>query len=156
MLVTATDGVDDPAEKLDVARAFLAEQIEAWSDTEADESALKSVAKGILRKSPEVIYHDEFSAGYAPEMLSQVIARARPFGLAYLCDVEPNVSAEGFFPTEPFATLRARSRGDWARFSSSPISATCARSVMRSSPAAARRTLGATPPGCAASGPQRT
>ncbi len=116
MLVTATDGVDDPAEKLDVARAFLAEQIEAWSDTEADESALKSVAKGILRKSPEVLYHDEFSAGYAPEMLSQVIARARPFGLAYLCDVEPNVSAEGFFPTEPFATLRARSRGDWARF----------------------------------------
>ena len=116
MLVTATDGVDDTAEKLAVARAFLTEQIEAWSDTEADESALKSVAKGILRKAPEVIYHDEFAAGYAPEMLSQVIARAKPFGLAYLCDVEPNLSAEAFFPTEPFATLRARSGGDWARF----------------------------------------
>ncbi len=40
--------------------------------------------------------------------------------------------------------------------SSSPISATCARSATRSSPAAGRRTLVATPPGCAASGPQRS
>ncbi|MGO9418425.1 methyltransferase domain-containing protein [Roseiarcus sp.] len=116
MLVTVTDGADDPAERLEIARAFLAEQIESWSDTDADESALKSVAKGILRKAPEVLFHDELAPGYAPEMLSQVIARARPFGLAYLCDAEPNVSAEAFFPTEPFASLRARSGGDWGRF----------------------------------------
>jgi len=30
--------------------------------------------------------------------------------------LEPNVSAEAFFPTEPFASLRARSGGDWGRF----------------------------------------
>jgi SAM-dependent methyltransferase len=116
MLVTVTNGVVDPPEKLEIARAFLAEQIEAWSSTEADESALKSVAKGIFRKAPEVLYHDELAPGYAPEMLSQVIARAKAFGLSYLCDVEPNVSAEAFFPTDAFAPLRARSGGDWARF----------------------------------------
>ena len=116
MLLTVTEAAGGLTEKLDLARAFLAEQIEAWSDTEADEAALKSTAKGMLRKAPEVLCHDELAPDYAPELLNQVAARAQRFGLVYLCDAEPNLSAEAFFPTEPFAALHARSGGDWARF----------------------------------------
>ena len=69
-----------------------------------------------MRKPPGVLYHDELAPDYAPELLSQVVARARPYGLAYLCDAEPNFSSEAFFPTEAFAALHARSGGDWTRF----------------------------------------
>lgn len=116
MALVAAEGVDEPRAQLELARGFLAELIEAWSDTEADEAAMKAVAKGMLRKAPEVLLHDELAPGYAPELLTQVVARAKAASLAYLCDAEPNVSAEGFFPTEAAAAVRARAGGDWTRF----------------------------------------
>ncbi len=116
MALVAAEGIDEPRAQLEAARAFLAEQIELWSDAEADEAALKAVAKGMLRKAPEVLLHDELAPGYAPELLLEVARRAGAAGLAYLCDAEPNLGAEGFFPTEASARLSARAGGDWARF----------------------------------------
>ncbi len=116
MAFVAAEGIDEPRAQLERVRAFLAEQIESWSDTEADEAALKAVAKGMLRKAPEVLLHDELAPGYAPELLLEVTRRAGGAGLAYLCDAEPNLSAEGFFPTEASAPIRVRAGGDWARF----------------------------------------
>jgi SAM-dependent methyltransferase len=116
MLVYLTDGVEDPNAKLELARGFLVEEAEAWSEEDAEERALKSGAARILRNAPEVLYHDELGADWGPELVSQVVARAEPFGLEYLCDAEPKASAEAFFPTEAFAALHARADGDWVRF----------------------------------------
>ena len=52
MLMTVTDRVEDPAAKVEIARAFLAEAIESWSDTKADESALKSSGQGDFAQAP--------------------------------------------------------------------------------------------------------
>jgi SAM-dependent methyltransferase len=116
MLLVATDGVDDPRAKLDAARAYLAEAIAAWSDAEADEAALKSLARRILQRAPEVLLHDELGPDYAPQLLVEVVAHAAKSGLTYLCDADPTLSAEAFFPSEDFKAIRARAAGDWVRF----------------------------------------
>lgn len=116
MLLYVTDGVDDPREILELARAFLAEQIEAWSDDDPDERALKVQARRKLAKSPESLFHDELGAEYAPQLLSDVAAAANAVGLEYLCDAGPLVTQEAFFPSAKFDAARARAAGDWVRF----------------------------------------
>ncbi len=116
ILIFLADGVDDPRAALDLGRAFLAEQIESWSDTKADQALAKSCATHMLERRPEVLYHDELNPNWAPELLSQVIARAAPFGLDYVCDAQPKLSAEAFFPAEEHAALRTQASGNWARF----------------------------------------
>ncbi len=116
MLVFLTEGVEDPKAALDLAWAFLGEQIETWSDKEADQALMKGRAKHMLAYKAEVLYHDELSAHWAPELLSQVVARAAAFGLSYVCDARPKLNTQAFFPTEAYASIRARANGDWARF----------------------------------------
>jgi SAM-dependent methyltransferase len=116
MLLYVTKGVEDPKAKLDLARSFLAEQIEAWSDAEADESAMKSEARRLLDRRPGVLYHDELADSYAPQLLSDVAGAAAKFGLAYLCDAQPHLSEEALFPSDAYAATRERSGGDWVRF----------------------------------------
>ncbi len=116
MLLYVTKGVEDPNERLSLARAYLTEQIAVWSDSEADEFAIKSEARRILNRAPEVLFHDELGEDYAPQLLSDTVAAAAQFGLEYLCDAQPNLSAEALFPTDAFAPTRERAGGDWARF----------------------------------------
>ena len=116
MLLYVNKGVEDPNARLKLARSFLAEQIELWSDTEADERTMKSEARRILNRAPEVLFHDELGEHYAPQLLSDVVAAAAEFGLGYLCDAQPNLSEEAFFPSDAFAATRKRAGGDWARF----------------------------------------
>jgi hypothetical protein len=116
MLLTVSNEAEDPKEKLDLARSLLSEYIELWSDTEADEMAVKFEARRILSREPEAIFHDELNQDYAPQLLSAAVAAAARFGLDYLCDAEPNSSAEILFPSEAFAPMRAWARGDWTRF----------------------------------------
>ena len=116
ILLTVTEGVEDPAAKLTLARTFLAEQIEVWADSEADEYAMKNEARRILMRPPEVLFHDELGDEYAPELLGGAVACAVRHGLGYMCDAEPRLSEEAFFPSDAFATTRQRSGGDWARF----------------------------------------
>ncbi len=116
MLLVVTDAIDDPKAKLDAACAYLAEAIEAWSDAEADEAALKSLARRMLQRPAEVLFHDELSPDFAPQLLVDVVAHASQFGLTYLCDADPSLSAEAFFPSEAYEAIRARAGGDWVRF----------------------------------------
>ncbi len=115
MLIYVTKGVEDPEAKLSLARSFLTEQVEAWSDTEADEFTMKSEARRILERAPEVLFHDELSEDYAPQLLSDVIAAAAQCGLSYLCDAQPNLSGEALFPSDPSAATRDRTGAGWAR-----------------------------------------
>jgi SAM-dependent methyltransferase len=116
MLLSITDSAEDPKRKLDLARSFLAEHVEVWSDSEADEKALKVEARRILSRAPETLFHDELSKDYAPQFLYDAVAAAARSGLAYLCDAQPNLSDEALFPSDAFAVIRERAGGDWARF----------------------------------------
>jgi predicted O-methyltransferase YrrM len=116
MLLHVTKEIDDPREKIERARSFIADEIEAWADGEADESAVKSEARRILEHPPGILYHDELSEHYAPQMLSDVVAAARRFGLDYLADAQPGMSQEALFPSDALAAMHERARGDWVRF----------------------------------------
>ena len=116
VLLAAAGGADDPHEGLARARAALAEQIAMWSEADAFQRAMIAVARHIIEQPPEVLFHDEMTAFYAPRLLSDVVAAAGEVGLAYLCDAQPRFSAEAFFPSEKYAAARASAGADWARF----------------------------------------
>jgi SAM-dependent methyltransferase len=115
-LLFATQGLDDPIEKLRAAKIFLTGQIERWSESDSAERAMITEARRVLKRSLEVLFHDELSAFYEPQLLSDVVAAARQAGLEYLSDSRPEFSVEAFFPSEAFAAERAAAAGDWARF----------------------------------------
>ncbi|HEY1780954.1 MAG TPA: methyltransferase domain-containing protein [Roseiarcus sp.] len=116
MLLCVTDSAESPERKLDLARSFLAEQIEVWSDAEADEAALKGEARRILAIPPGVLYHDELNKDFAPQLLSETVAAGARSGLTYLCDAQPKLNEEALFPSDALAAIRERAAGDWARF----------------------------------------
>jgi SAM-dependent methyltransferase len=116
LMRVATEGADDPIERLSLARSALAEQVESWSEAEPLQRAMIVAGRDILEKPAEVLFHDELTAFYAPRLLSDVIAEARANGLDYLCDAQPHLSAEIFFPTDKFAVARAKAGDDWGRF----------------------------------------
>ena len=116
MLVYATNDVDDPETKLERARSFIAQEIEDWSDSEADERAIRSEARRLFDHPPEILYHDELGEHYAPQMLTDVVGAARQSGLEYLCDAQPSLSQEALFPSDALAAMHERAGGDWVRF----------------------------------------
>lgn len=116
MLAYVTREVDDPQAKLEIARSFLAQEIEAWRDGEVDESAMKAEARRVLERAPGVLYHDELAENYAPQMLTDVVQAAREAGLEYVSDAQPAVSQEALFPSDALAGLHERASGDWVRF----------------------------------------
>ena len=151
MLLFVTKGVEDPEAKLSLARSFLSQRIEAWSDGEAEEYTMKSEARRILDRAPEVLFHDELGEDYAPQLLSDVVAAAAQHGLTYLCDAQPNLSEEALFPSDPLAGTREERKPTGRASNSSTISSRCARSDTRSS-AAAAPTASATGLGCGTCG----
>jgi SAM-dependent methyltransferase len=116
LLLAACGGVADPSEKLSVARSVLAYQIENWSEEDSFQKALIVAARKMLKRPPEVLFHDELNPFYEPQLLSDVVAAAREIGLDYLCDALPQLSAEAFFPSEKFAAAQSFTAGDWLRF----------------------------------------
>jgi SAM-dependent methyltransferase len=116
LLLGATQQIDDPSEKLRIARAVLAYQIENGAQAEPLQQAMVAAARKMLERPPEVLFHDELTECFAPQWLSDVVAAARAAGLDYLCDAQPALSAEALFPTQKFAAARAFTDGDWARF----------------------------------------
>jgi SAM-dependent methyltransferase len=116
MLLSATDHIADPEEKVDVARSILDDAAKTWADDNPLRSALSTLAKAMIEKPPAALYHDELSHWYEPKLLSEAVAAARSAGLDYLCDTQAELCAEAFFPTERYAAAQAHARGDWARF----------------------------------------
>lgn len=116
LLLGATQQIDDPGEKLRVARAVLTYQIENGAQGEPLQQTMIAAAREMLERPPEVLFHDELTECFAPQWFSDVVATARAAGLDYLCDAHPNLSAEALFPAEKFAAARAFTDGDWARF----------------------------------------
>jgi SAM-dependent methyltransferase len=116
LLLSATDAISDPVEKLRLAHSVLIHATKSWSESDPYQNALRAAANYMLKRPPEVLFHDEFSAYFEPKLLSDVIAAARKVGLDYLCDSQPPLSAEALFPSEKFAAAEPYSGGDWGRF----------------------------------------
>ena len=116
MLLYVAGDVDDAAEKLARARAFMAEQVESWSQDDADERAVRMEAIRMLKRAPEVLFHDELGEFFAPALMSDVCASASAAGLEYLCDAAPMQCKESFFPSEEFEIARKHAGADWVRF----------------------------------------
>jgi SAM-dependent methyltransferase len=115
VLLCITRGIEDADAKVAAARSFLVEQAEAWSDSEADEAALKLEARRILENHPVVMYFDELSEAYAPQLLTDVVAAAAKFGLAYLCDAQPGLSQVVLFRRDSSAAGNGPSAEEWVR-----------------------------------------
>ena len=116
MLQIETKGAGTPEEALARARAFLERNLPLWSKRQADGVWMAGVARRILDRAPEVLFHDELGAFYAPQLLSDVAAAAAAAGLGYLGDSRPNINEEAWFPSEAAAEARARAAGDWTAF----------------------------------------
>jgi SAM-dependent methyltransferase len=116
LLLNATDAISDPVEKLRLAHSVLMHVTKSWSESDPYQNALRAAANNMLRRRPEVLFHDEFNAHFEPKLLSAVIAAARKVGLDYLCDAQAPLCAEALFPSEKFAAAEPYSGGDWGRF----------------------------------------
>jgi SAM-dependent methyltransferase len=115
LLLDGTRGLDDPDEKLSAARAVLIHQIEFWSEADPFQKALIDEARDMLKRPPEVLFHDELGAIYEPQNLRDVIEAARAENLDYLGDAEAGLSTEAWFPSAKFAAAELQSLVDWGR-----------------------------------------
>ena len=115
-LLYATRGIEDPAEKLKRARAFLTYQIEGWNVGDPYCAALRLEAEAALKRDPGVLYHDELGDWFDPQMLSDVVADARAAGLDYLCDTHVNFMGEALFPGRATDAAARWTGGDWVAF----------------------------------------
>jgi hypothetical protein len=112
LMLDATRECEGPAEKVEAAHAILERFIEAWSETDPFQNALKDEARDMLKRPPALLFHDELGAFYAPQRLRDVVEAARSVGLAYLCDTRPKEIAEALSPSGPFL----HTPEDWVRF----------------------------------------
>jgi len=116
ILLEATRGLAEPGARLDAAHAALRRQIEMWSEADPMQHALIIEAREMLQQPPELLFHDSLGEAYAPQLLGAVVAAARAENLDYLCDVNPELSAEAFWPSEKFEAAAPFTGRDWARF----------------------------------------
>lgn len=116
LLLDATRGIEDFGEKLETAHALLHRQIGLWSEAEPFQHALIVEARDMLKRPPEVLFHDELGAIYAPQRLGDVVAAAQEENLDYVCDAKPELSAEALQPSAEFECALPWTGGDWARY----------------------------------------
>lgn len=116
ILLVATRGAEDPSEKLSAAHAMLRRLIDMWSEADPFQQALIAEARDMLKRPPQVLFHDEMGDVYEPQEVGAVIAAARAEGLEYLCDATPELNAEALWPSETFEKALPVTGGDWARF----------------------------------------
>lgn len=95
MMLHHVEGIDDPEERVRVARAALADFAAPRENDRPVAAALRQVAEPMLRKLPGILYHDELGEVYAPRSLAEVVAAAAPHGLAFLNDAVPSMVYDG-------------------------------------------------------------
>jgi hypothetical protein len=116
IMLDATRGLDDPSERLEAAHAVLRRQIGLWSEADPFQRALIVEAGDMLKRPPQVLFHDELGPIYAPQLLRSVVEAARAEGLDYVCDATGKLNAEALWPSERFEAAQPFTGGDWLRF----------------------------------------
>lgn len=116
LLLDATRGLADPGETIGVAHAALRRQIGLWSENDPFQHALTIEARDMLKRPPELLFHDELGTTYAPQLLGTVVEAARAEGLDYVCDTSPELIVEALWRSEKFESAMSLTGGDWMRF----------------------------------------
>ncbi|MBL8588154.1 MAG: class I SAM-dependent methyltransferase [Methylobacteriaceae bacterium] len=85
----AADGVDEPAQRIEAARAALGDRIARWDAADPMAAALAAEARTLLDKDPAILFHDDLAEIWAPVSLGDFAAAADAAGLAVVgdCDV---------------------------------------------------------------------
>ena len=110
-------GIAEPKEKLEATREPLQFFAEGWEEGGGFyPKVLAEEARHMLERDPAVLFHDELGGWFEPQMLSDVVAAARGQVLEYLCDAQPPLNHEAFFPSVASPSIRERSGNDWVRY----------------------------------------
>ena len=88
MLVFHTAGLDDPAERLEQARALLRLLLAGWSDETDFGTIMRRQGERLLERSDETLFHDELAAVNEPVYFHAFVSHAARCGLQYLAEAD--------------------------------------------------------------------
>ena len=88
MLVFHTAGLDDPAERIEQARALLRLLIGGWSDEHEFGAIMRRQSERLLERSDETLFHDELAAVNEPVYFHAFMSHAARCGLQYLAEAD--------------------------------------------------------------------
>lgn len=88
MLVFHTAGLDDPADRIEQARALLRLLVGSWSDEHEFGAILRRQGERLLERSDETLFHDELAAINQPVYFHEFVAHAARHGLQYLAEAD--------------------------------------------------------------------
>jgi len=88
-------GIDDPAERVAEAAAFLRAYAQPRSDDRPLLTAMRDVARPIAAKVRSVLFHDELGDVFEPQAFADVVDAAARHGLRFLNEAEPGRMDQG-------------------------------------------------------------
>jgi SAM-dependent methyltransferase len=88
MLVFHTAGLDDPADRIEQARALLRLLVGSWSDENEFGAIMRRQGERLLERSDETLFHDELAAVNQPVYFHEFVAHAARHGLQYLAEAD--------------------------------------------------------------------
>ncbi len=88
MLVFHTSGLDDPAERVEQARALLRLLMAGWSDEHEFGAIMRRQGERLLERTDETLFHDELAAVNEPVYFHAFMAHAARCGLQYLAEAD--------------------------------------------------------------------
>jgi SAM-dependent methyltransferase len=88
MLVFHTAGLDDPADRIEQARALLRLLVGSWSDEHEFGAIMRRQGERLLERSDETLFHDELAAINQPVYFHEFVAHAARHGLQYLAEAD--------------------------------------------------------------------
>ena len=100
MLVFHTAGVDDPAERIENARALLRLLAEGWSDDYEFGAIMRRQSERLLERRDETLFHDELAAVNKPVYFHEFMAHAARCGLQYLAEADFFEMQTGVLPEQ--------------------------------------------------------
>jgi hypothetical protein len=102
MLVFHTAGLDDPAERIEQARALLRLLMAGWSDEHEFGTVMRRQGERLLERSDETLFHDELAAVNEPVYFHAFVSHAARCGLQYLAEADFFEMQTGVLP-EPLS-----------------------------------------------------
>jgi SAM-dependent methyltransferase len=102
MLAFHTAGLDDPAERIEQARALLRLLIGGWSDEHEFGAIMRRQSERLLERSDETLFHDELAAVNEPVYFHAFVAHAARCELQYLAEADFFEMQTGVLP-EPLS-----------------------------------------------------
>src|SRR5215203_432115 len=88
MLMFHTAGLEDPAERVEQARALLGLLMRGWSAEHEFRAIMRRQCERLLERSDETLFHDELAAVNEPVYFHAFVSHAARCGLQYLAEAD--------------------------------------------------------------------